>query len=59
MPKAQPSRCSSPSAAYWTGRYGREVTEEEAREIGRNLTQFVQILSRWLAASSRRPPART
>ena len=54
MSKAQPRQCLSPSAAYWTRRYGREVSEEEARAIVESVVEFFRTLHKWDAAEKKR-----
>ena len=33
--------------AFWSKRYGRELSSEEAREISERLYEFVSILTWW------------
>ena len=33
--------------AFWEPRYGRELSDQEAWEIARNLDGFFRILARW------------
>ncbi len=41
--------------AFWSGRYGRSVSDAEAEEIRLNLQGFFDLLSQWAQKPSETP----
>jgi len=39
--------CLESTRAFWSRKYDRELTTEDAREISRNISGFFSVLSRW------------